>query len=376
MGILMKWFGSFSEFSYMRVAGESIDASHGLNDAPLVGEEARNRAFDISFRAKMAEIKSKINSIRTLLRTVIKKYVLTDFWVTRKHYFYHNGFYPDLIEPKDLSEKISWLKLHDRSPLHTRCADKIRVREYVAARIGTELLVPTLLVTHDPDEIGPETILRERFVIKTNHDQGGVLICSDRAAFDWCAAKEMIKKRLKINKYEEFREYQYKKIRPGVIVEEYIDGENGTFAPEVKINCFHGEPKFIQVVLDRFGSCRQVFYYNPDWERITMRGRTAPFDGEVPRPSSLERMLRDAAVLAEPFLFCRVDLLLGAGDRPWFGEITFHPAAGLVRYNPPEIERAFGDMIDLSRFDEARRLQRRMLDHDLRPDAARRGAAD
>jgi hypothetical protein len=291
------------------------------------------------------------------IKDVVKRHFYPDWVLARRQYFYRNGFYPDLDDPRDLSEKVLWLKLHDRSPLHTQCADKIRVRDYVNARLGPELLVPSILVTYDPKDIVPEAIAEERFVVKTNHDQGGVFICRDRAGFDWPGVRAQLMARSKTNKYYEYRERQYKDIVPGILVERFVEGENGRDAIEVKINCFHGVPGFVQVIVDRFTDRRQVIYA-PDWSPLPIHGRSPPVEGGLPRPERLDHMLRDAAELARPFLFCRVDFLLGTGGRPWFSEITFHPAAGLVRYRPPEMERALGDMIDLSRLEESRRLQR------------------
>ena len=278
----------------------------------------------------------------------------------RRQYYRKHGFYPDLVNPKDLSEKLLWLKLHDRSALHTQCCDKIRARDYVRMRIGAETLVPSKLISYDPADIDPEVIGAERFVIKTNHDQGGVFLCRNRDEFDWNDARENVASRLSINKYYEFREHQYKDVRPGFIVEEFIEGADSANARECKIYCFHGRPGFIQVVYDRFENRREAFY-DPNWTRMHFVGPAPQMDHDVGPPESLAQMLRDAATLAEPFLFCRIDFLVGEGDRPWFGEITFHHGAGLIRFQPDAFERDFGDRIDLSRL-EATRAARRDLE--------------
>lgn len=233
------------------------------------------------------------------------------------------------------------------------------MRDYVASRIDAGLLVPKILATYDLDAVGPGTIREDRFVIKTNHDQGGVFICGDRDRFDWVHVNDQIRARRRINKYHEFREWQYRDIRPGILVESLIEGEGGHSPVEVKVNCFEGKPHFVQVIVDRFGKRRHV-NYDLDWRRMDLLGRSLGLEYDLPRPAQLDRILEAAEALAAPFLFCRVDFLLGAGERPWFGEITFHPAAGLVRYSPPEMERALGDLIDLRRFAEFAAAQRRI----------------
>lgn len=293
------------------------------------------------------------------LRQGLRRLYPDSVYVSRQYRF-RNGVLPDLRNPRDLSEKVQWLKLHDRSALHTQCADKIRARDYVAARLGPGYLIPAFLITYDPEDVRPEVVRQPRFVVKTNHDQGGVFLCRDRAAFDWAGVRGALAARLKVNKYLEFREHQYRDIRPGVLVEDYVEAEDGANACELKFYCFHGEPRFIYVVFDRFENKREGFY-DPDWRRMRFVARAPQFEEDIPRPACLERLLRDARTLAEPFLFCRIDFLYGGGERAWFGEVTFHHGAGLTRFEPPEFERAFGDMIDLTRLEETRRMQDAIL---------------
>lgn len=321
---------------------------------------------------RIPPVKQSENLAR-LLKERLKRYVFPDYILARRQYYHRNGFYPDLRKPKDLSEKVLWLKLYDHSPLHTRCADKILVRNYVASRIDASFLVPKILATYDLDDVGPETIREDRFVIKTNHDQGGVFICCDRDRFDWIRTQDQIRARRRINKYYEFRERQYRDIRPGILVESLIEGEGGHSAAELKINCFEGKPHFVQVIVDRFEKRRHA-HYDLDWRRMELHGRSLGLEYDLPRPAQLDRILEAAKALAAPFLFCRVDFLVGAGERPWFGEITFHPAAGLVRYSPPEMERALGDLIDLRRFAEFAAAQRRIWSRDLQAEPPLSGA--
>ena len=290
------------------------------------------------------------------LRDSINWHFCPDAVHISRQYRDRNGRYPDLRTPRDLSEKVQWLKLHDRSPLHTICADKIRAREYVAARVSPEYLVPLQHTIYDPDEIRPARITEPRFALKTNHDQGGVYLCKDRATFDWQGVREAVARRLKTKKYPGFREWQYKHVRPGVLVEDLLVAEDGSNVCELKFYCFHGRPAFVQVVRDRFDNLREAFY-SPHWERMDFQGPAQQIEGEVPRPPCLDRLLRDAARLAEPFVFVRIDFLHGGGDAAYFGEVTFHFGAGLIRFTPFEYDRRFGDMIDLSHLPQSRAVQ-------------------
>ena len=59
----------------------------------------------------------------------------------------------DLRNPKTFNEKLQWLKLHNRKPIYTTMVDKYAVKEYVAALIGEEYIIPTLGVWSHYDEI-------------------------------------------------------------------------------------------------------------------------------------------------------------------------------------------------------------------------------
>ena len=127
----------------------------------------------------------------------------------------------DLKNPKTFNEKIQWLKLYNRRPELTMMADKYKVREYVAAKIGEEHIIPLLGVWERAEDIDFDA-LPSQFVLKCNHDSGSVIICEDKASFDQRAAIESLSSKLKHNYYWRGREWAYKDIPPRVIAEKYI----------------------------------------------------------------------------------------------------------------------------------------------------------
>lgn len=270
---------------------------------------------------------------------------LPDRWVVAHQYRIWNGFWPNIDQPRDFTEKLLWLKVNNHDPLQTVCADKIRVRNYVATRCGPDLLVPALLVTENPDDINSDVISANRFIVKTNHDQGGVFICNNRDLFDWTGVRTEIKRRIRRNFYYKMRERQYKDIRPGILVEEMLTGDPEAGLIDYKINCFNGRPEIIQVNIDRFGRHMQLFY-DTGWSKLSCWRTYPDISVDAPRPASLDRMLDHAVTLAEPFVFCRVDLYDIAGTVR-FGEITFHPGGAIKRFEPAEWERRYGDLLRL-----------------------------
>jgi|GEM_PF-6426286 len=74
----------------------------------------------------------------------------------------------NLENPQTINEKIQWLKLYNRHPIHTLCADKYRVREFVKDRVGENYLIPLLGVYNCADEIDFDK-LPNQFALKANH---------------------------------------------------------------------------------------------------------------------------------------------------------------------------------------------------------------
>lgn len=287
---------------------------------------------------------------------------MPDEWVIRRNYFHRFGVYPDLSTPQTLSEKITWLKLHGATPLHRLCADKIAVRDWVAARVGPDVLNRAILITENPADITPDAIPDRRFVVKANMDTGSVLLCHDRARFDWAACRARMAEALARPFWRIQRERQYRGIRPAIIVEAMLDPDDPAIGlTDHRIYCFHGVPRLIEVtVLPPGGYFSAV--YSPDWARMPVKmmaeasnSDELPFD--LPRPALLARMLEVARNLSAPFPLVRVDLY-ETGGRVVFGELTFTPSAGLERIearwpapgaDPRAEDRAWGAHLDMDR---------------------------
>ena len=105
-----------------------------------------------------------------------------------KSYWLSYGKKLNLEDPQGFSEKIMWLKLHDRNPLYTTLVDKYAVRHYIAERAGEDLLIPLVGGPWDHFEEIDFNKLPSQFVLKCTHDSGSVIVCRDKEHFDIAAA--------------------------------------------------------------------------------------------------------------------------------------------------------------------------------------------
>ena len=273
--------------------------------------------------------------------------LLPDERVVRSQYVKENGHAPDLITPRDLSEKLCWLKLNYCTPLQEQCADKLAVRSYVAETIGAEYLIPLIGTFDRASELRREAIANESFVLKVTHDSGGVMVVEDRGKHDWAEARAFFRRRLRQNYYYETRERVYRDVAPRILVEELLRPDEGPLL-DYKFWCFHGRVELVQNAIIPSGSAKQRYhtYYDRDWRKLPVRRQYDPVPYDVPRPKLLDEMIAVAERLSAPFPFCRTDLYL-IGDRIWFGELTFYPSGGHVKFRPDSEERRLGDLLTL-----------------------------
>lgn len=132
----------------------------------------------------------------------------------------------NLKNPTTFNDKLNWLKLYNRNPELTKLVDKVTVKDEVAKIIGERHIVKTYGVWRSFDEIDFDA-LPDRFVLKTNHDSGGVAICRSKATFDFQAARERLTESLKRDFWVFAREWPYKNVDRRILAEELlVDGSD------------------------------------------------------------------------------------------------------------------------------------------------------
>jgi hypothetical protein len=271
-------------------------------------------------------------------RTTSEKYYL------KKTFKKQLGYKLNLNNPKTLNEKIQWLKLYDRTPLHTLSADKYAVRDYIKKKIGPEYLIPLFLKTNKPEEINVANLPDEPCIIKTNHDSGGGIFVKDKNNLDYKKTRMLLKRRLGKNYYWAKKEWQYKNIKPCIIVEKLLKDEKGKIPSDYKFHCFNGKLVFIQVDLDRATDHKRNLY-NYKWDFLDFKWIYE--NGEVEeRPQEFEKMKALAEKIAKDFIYVRVDFY-NIGKEIYFGELTFHSESGFGRFTPQEWDLKLGQKLVL-----------------------------
>lgn len=118
---------------------------------------------------------------REKVMTFMKKSLrfLPDKAYIKLYYRLRVGRKLNMHDPETLNEKLQWLKFNYRFPLQSIVSDKLLVRDYVKEKIGEEYLIPLLGSWEEYSDIDFSS-LPKRFVLKCNHDSGGLVVCTDK----------------------------------------------------------------------------------------------------------------------------------------------------------------------------------------------------
>ena len=258
------------------------------------------------------------------------------------------GYPLNLENPRTFSEKIQWLKLYDRKPLYTQLVDKYAVRQYIAEKIGEEHLIP--LVGGPWTSAGEIDFdaLPEQFVLKCNHDSGGLVVCRDKSSLDRETVKQKLDQHLKANYYMSSREWPYKDVKPCIIAEKYMVDESGVELKDYKWYCFNGTPRFLLITTDRAEADvpTKYTYFDMDYHVLPFYNSGPHADKPIPKPETFDQMKRLAEILSAEMAHLRVDLY-DINGKVYFGELTFYDSSGMAKFDPPEWDETIGSWLKL-----------------------------
>lgn len=283
-----------------------------------------------------------IKNIKAYLEQSVFR-VLNDETYLKLYYRFFIGRKLDLDYPKGYNEKLQWLKLHDRNPEYVQLVDKYKAKQIAAEIIGEQYIAPVIAGPWNSVEEIEIGDLPNKFVLKTSHDSGGVVICEDKQSFDWKKAKKKLKKALKYNYYYVGREWPYKNIVPCIFAEQYLECQDTGGLVDYKFMCFDGTPKLMFTVTERTSGIK-VDFFDMDFKHLPIVRHYPNSVNEIKKPEHFELMKELSRKLAKDFPHVRIDFY-EVGGRIFFGEWTFYPGNGLEEFSSYEEDLKIGEMI-------------------------------
>lgn len=297
----------------------------------------------------MVKVKKVFETLLTPMARISPKGVVYARYFLRFHRF------PNLRKPKDLNEKILYLKLFTDTSSWTRLADKYQVREYVKSCGLGDILIPLIGVWERVEDI-PFGKFPRKVMFKANNGDGrGTNKVVDVQSLTADGLEELkAELRRWLNKKDIgalSAEPQYRDIPPLIVAEEVLPVNDGfSSLVDYKIWCFNGKPYSILVCTNRADAHAQVCSYDLDWHRhpehMVNLNKYSRYDQDIPRPSRLSEMIEAARVLSKPFPEVRVDLYEVNG-RIYFGELTFTSLGGMMNYYTTAYLKEMGAQITL-----------------------------
>lgn len=294
-----------------------------------------------------SKIKTLYKRIRLALLRRTAIFFKSDEKFLKKLFKVRMGKELNLENPTTFSEKLQWLKIHNRQPQQTIMVDKVGAKEYVANIIGEQYIIPTLAVYDKPENIDFDA-LPNQFVLKCTHDSGGIVICKDKSKLNYEEVRNKFKKWLKTNYYYQNREWPYKDIKPRIIAEQYMEDESGYELKDYKWFCFNGEPKALFVASDRGHKTKETKFdfFDMKFNHLPFTNGHPNADKSPTKPIGFEKMKELASLLSVGHPHIRVDFYDINGNI-YFGELTFYHWSGMMPFEPEEWDYKFGSWITL-----------------------------
>lgn len=306
----------------------------------------------------MKKIVKKIILNNTLLYRLFRQvrfnlpvYIMGDEYIIKKKYKRVFGRKLNLENPQTLTEKIQWLKLNVHEDFHTICADKYAARQ-IWRKYGEDGLIPLLFMTYNWQDIKEENIPDVPCIVKCNSGSGEYHIIREKNNVDYEKLRRNCKRWLAENYYYSSQEWQYKNIKPCIIIEKLLQDKNGKIPNDYKLHCINGKVEFVYCSVDREGENYRSIY-TPAWERMNMEW-VAPqdhkgyFGADIEKPETFSRMVKIAEDIAKRFAYVRVDFY-DVDGKLYYGEITLHHGSGFDTFEPEEYDYFYGDKLKLEK---------------------------
>lgn len=270
---------------------------------------------------------------------------IPDELMLRIQYFIKMDRILRLKRPTRFTEKIQWYKLKYKNEILADCVDKYEVRKYLSQKGLSEFLNEIYGIYRSFDEINFSK-LPDRFVIKNTLGGGNnsVLICKDKKKLDIKKLCNQIKEwDIKINK-SCGREWPYECNTARIIIEKYLVDEKSAFEciTDYKFFCFNGIVKYIVVDINRSTNHRRNIY-DINWNVVEVETDCPRIKSKIEKPTLFKEMVELAQYISQEFPFVRVDLYCINDEKIVFGELTFYPWSGYIKFKPDEFDFILGE---------------------------------
>ena len=237
----------------------------------------------------------------------------------------------NLKHPKSLADKVTYIELHDPSPLAPECTDKYAVRQYVKDKGLENILVPLAGGPWSKIEEINFKVLPDSFVFKATHGCKMNYLVPEKEELDKNKCVAEMSKWLKTTYGTYSMEPHYLEIPHRIYAEEYLADADKL----IVLVC--GDR-----VVTEMGNSVSRHIFDMNWNHLS--GLTDETADTVEKPEHFNQMIEIARELSADFKFVRVDLY-DINGRVYFGELTFSPTNGVFSHYTQEFLNEMGSKL-------------------------------
>ena len=292
----------------------------------------------------------KWNHYRNVIKENKKK--LSKLFYTKKKlvcdlYFQNMNKDLNISNPVTFTEKITASKLDKKKmKLYSKYADKNEVRKYVSKKIGDEYLIKQYFAK---EYITPNDLkkLPNSFALKTTNGSGTNYIVMDKNKENLDEICEYMNGLLDIEYGYIHGEFLYNYIKPKIVAEKLLTDSNGLIPDDLKCFCFQddkGVKRKILYIERVIGDERKRIMFDENWEIVDYGCSFQKLNINIKKPKNYKKILKIIDKLSEDFNFVRVDLYI-LNNKIFFGELTFIPTAGYLKFDDDSIDSLWGSYI-------------------------------
>lgn len=254
----------------------------------------------------------------------------------------------EFLEVRTFIEKLIWLNLNYHEQYIINFTDKYFTAEYLKSRIDNKRLLPILGVYNNDAEILfnldikklPDNIL----FISTINDNKIILNKNDTENYEYYNYNLLTLIDDSNNKYFNTLEWQYKYIKPRLLVYENKEIYDNNI--RYKIMCFNSHPKIIKAIIKDTSNNTYANFYDLDWNKLELSQEYSNIE-HIEKPIYFDEMLNICRKLSQEFpVFASIDFI-GNDNEFYFEKFDFYSDELIHPFSNSDLDKELGSYIKI-----------------------------
>ena len=254
----------------------------------------------------------------------------------------------EFLEVRTFIEKLIWLNLNYHEQYIINFSDKYFVSEYLKSKIDNKRLLPILGVYNNDAEIlynlEIEKLPNNILFTSTINDNKIILKKNNTDNYEYYNYNLLTLIDDSNNKYFNTLEWQYKYIKPRLIVYENKEIYDNNI--RYKIMCFNSQPKIIKAIIKDTSNNTYTNFYDLDWNKLELSQEYSNIE-HIEKPIYFDEMLNICRKLSQEFpVFASIDFI-GNDNEFYFEKFDFYSDELIHPFSNSDLDKELGSYIKI-----------------------------